>query len=497
MATATADDLSRGVRSLEVLGAKLLGGTPPTYTDPPSALLLIVLTGLLVGILAVFFSLAEYNEIRSNWPLYQCSPSVMPFAKFYGHDLNATINFCMQQAVKEHAPGVVAPIYKAIGEVATTVDGVFTKAEAVESGVSSLLSGFQTFVTNFVNSMRLVGTRMRMSAVRIREIFGRIHGIFIAFAYAGISALTFGENLACNPLVTFMGTISGVDVCCFAPETEVVREDRNPVRIDTIRIGDRLAGGARVTSVYQFSGSHTQMVQIAGIKVSAGHYVRAPAGSKMIPAAEHPLAIRIPSISLLICLATDTHRISVLPGEAGNNRIYEFADYEESTDPAVTDAAQQAAETILNGVAGVEDPLPDYGLGFGPSISVQMSGGFWVPLTGVRIGDVLATGARVAGVIQEECALTTEIEPGVHIAAAQLLLDPTLGRWRRVGRIWPEWTRTAEEKPRILYHLLVSGGDNSFMIRSPTGHRFLARDYSEVDDDAVQAPYDAALDGRM
>lgn len=492
-ATATEDDLSRGIRQLEVLGAKLVGGTPPTYTDPPSPLLLIVLTGLLIGILAVFLSLAEYNEIRTNWSEYQCSPSVMPFAKFYGHDLNETINFCMQQAVKEHAPGVVEPIYKAIGAVANTVDGVFTKAEAVEGGVATLLSGFETFVTNFVNSLRLVGTRIRMSVVRIREIFGRIHGIFIAFAYAGISALTFGENLVCNPLVTFMGTITGVDVCCFAPDTRVLLESGRTVRIDQIRIGDKLASPCgRVTSTYRFDGRSTQMVQIDNIVVSAGHYVEGGSGPGMIPASAHPLAVPVASIPNLICLATEGNRIPVVRRDSS---ILICADYEESSDPAVAGAAQQAAEAFLNGVTGVGEPLPDYSLGLGSAISVQLAGsnnrGPWVPITGVQIGDRLGNGGIVAGLIQEECELLTELEPGVHVAAAQLLLSQG---WRRAGRLLPEATFEVEG-PRILYHLLVAGGDNSFLVRTPSGQHYLVRDYSEVDDPSVQEPYDRAITG--
>lgn len=491
------DDLSRGLRQLDVLGAKLTGGTPPTYTDPPSPILLLVLTGILGGILAVFFAFAEYTEIKANWAEYQCSPSVMPFAKFYGHDLNATINFCMQQAVKEHAPGVVEPIYKAIGAVAMTVDGVFTKAEAVEGGVSSLLAGFETFVTNFVNSLRLVGTRIRMSVVRIREIFGRVHGIFIAFAYAAISAITFGENLVCNPLVTFMGTITGVDVCCFAPETRVLRADGRVARIDQIRIGDRLVGGSRVCSTYQFTGYSAPMVQIGDIRVSAGHYVRGEDG-RMVAAGEHPLAFRIPSLPTLICLATVNHRIPVLSGRGGDmgvGELYDFADYEESSEPEVCAAAQRAAETFLNGPEGVGEPVADYSLGLGAGISVQMARGLWVPITGVSIGDRLHDGGVVAGIIQEECPMVTEMEPGVHVAAAQLLLSPeTSGLWQRAGRLWPSATTTAgAAAPRVLHHLLVAGGDNSFRIRTPEGRVFLVRDYSEVDDVSVQEPYDEAV----
>jgi hypothetical protein len=495
---ATTDDLSRGIRQLEVLGAKLVGGTPPTYTDPPSPIVFVAITALLFGVLAVMLAMAEYNEIRANWAEYQCSPAVMPFAKFYGHDLNATINFCMQQAVKEHAPSVVEPIYKAIGAISTTVDGVFTKAEAVESGVVSLLAGFESFVTNFVNSLRLVGTRLRMSVVRIKEIFGRVHGIFIAFAYAAISALTFGENLACNPLVTFMGTITGVDVCCFAPETRVRMADGRGERMDRLWVGDRLGNGARITSVYRFDGRTTPMVRIDGdngVTVSAGHYVWDEVADRMVAAADYPGAVPVPSLPILYCLATDTNQIPVVSLGTGQTLI--CADYEESSDPVVTAAAQRAAEAVLNRGAPAEEPLADYGLGLDPGCRVLLADGSWAPLATLTIGTALTGGRRVAGVIWEECAMTVEVEPGVFFAAAQLAWDASEGRWRRIGRMRSDRCRQEPAaEPRLLRHLLVSGADNSFWLQTPGQQRFQVRDYSEVADDSIQEPYDRAVTGQ-
>ncbi len=476
--------LSETTQQLKVLGAQLTGAPPPVYIDPPSPLVFVFLTTILVGCMFFFLSIAEYQVIRTHWSEYRCSPAIMPFAKFYGHDLNETINFCMQQAVKEHAPGVVEPIFKAIGEVTTVVEGVFAKAEAVEDGVSTLLSGFESFVTNFVNSLGLVGTRIRMSVVRIKEIFGRVHGIFIAFAYAAISAITFGENLVCNPLVTFMGTITGVDVCCFAPETRVILENGTLARIDRIWIGDRLQGGGRVTSVYRFDGRTTRMVRLKGsIIVSAGHYVEDPSG-KMVPAGSYPGAVPVDSVPLLYCLATDNHRIPIYTGDS-----LICADYEESSDPSVTAEAQRAAESALN--AGVtETPFADYGLGLDPSCRVEDNEGNWIPLDRVSIGTVLRGGATVTGVIWEECNTTVAVEPGVFMAAAQLIWDSERRQWRRAGRLLPE---AAAGGTRLLRHLMIGEGGGTLEVRGPGGSRFWVRDYCEIADDAIQAPYDAAI----
>lgn len=211
----------------------------------------------------------------------------------------------------------------------------------------------------------------------------------------------------------------------------------------------------------------------------------------MIPAGDHPAAVVVLPALELICLATDTHQIPIY--EPMDGTILECADYEESSDTEVCAAAQRAAEEELNGVGNAEEPVSDYSLGLdGAVFQVQVAGGSWIPLSDACIGMELATGGIIAGVIQEECGLLTEIEPGVTMAAAQLLLSGETGRWRRACRMWPRRTLVAGE-PRILTHLLVAGGDHSFLVRTPERRRFLVRDYCEVEDDAIQAPFDAAL----
>lgn len=505
MSSVTETNISQGLHTMDILGAKLAGDPPESYTTPPSPLLLIVLSGVLYGILMIFLSSAEYNEIRQNWSAYRCSPAVMPFAKFYGHDLNETINFCMQQAVKEHAPGVIEPIYRAVADVTTTMDSTFDKAVAIEEGVSSLLVGFDSFVTNFVNSMRLVGTRMRMSVVRINEIFGRIHGIFIAFAFAAISAITFGESLACNPLVTFMGTITGVDVCCFPPGTPVLMQDGSVKPMELIRIGDVLGSGCgRVTSIYDFLGDQTELVQIGTVQVSRGHYVFLPSSSSsseqlignFVEAGEHPDSIPVSRVPRLVCLATNTHRIPIL----NHNAVMIFADYEESDDPEVLAEAKKIAETLINEKEketkeseANSNTIIDYSLGLDPDrcfISIDHQS--VLQLRDVQLGDRLINGTHVVGIIQEECSTIVEFN-SMCMSASMLVKDDNRCDWTRVCNRVPATKIKILETPIILTHLLL-GGDHMLSIQNADGKQFWVRDYCEIEDDLVQAPFSAAIE---
>jgi hypothetical protein len=464
-----------------------------TYIKPPSLLYLVGLVAVLAFVVFVLMEMSNYREIRRNWVHYRCNPSITAFASFYGHSLEETMNFCIGEAVKQHAPGVITPIYEGVQKTMGVVDGVYEKAQAVETGVASLLGGFETFVINFANSFRLVGTRIRMSIIRIRDIFTRVYGTFIAFAYAGISALTLGENLACNPLTCFVATIAGGDepeCCCFAPTTMVAMADGTHREIFRVKIGDELrccsnSSSTRVTSYYVFDGRETTMVNIAGIHVSANHYLRDPSDS-MVRADAHPLAVPAASRADLVCLGTTTNTIPIV----GETQIMEFADYEESEEPAVVAAAQAAAERAL-GNPNPGPPITDYSLGLDPMFQIPLRNGRSIPLADIVVGELLENGSRVLGVIHEECQTVCCSPGGLWISAAQLVFQPEHGRWNRAARIWLslQWQT---QQPRILVHLLLTGGDGSFIAMDARGAGFLKfRDYAEHAD--TQAPYDACL----
>jgi hypothetical protein len=450
-----------------------------SFVSPPSLLVLGAITLLLVLIAAGLAAMSNYANVRANWAEYRCEPSVTPFAKFYGFDLEETINFCIGQSVKEHAPGVINPIYAGINKITGVVDGVYTKVEAVEGGVSGLLSGFKTFITNFENSFRLLGTRIRMAFIRIKDIFARVYGIFIAFAYAAISAITFGENLICNPLVTFVAGFAGVDICCFAPDTQIIMADGSTKAIRDVTLGDRLVGDVEVVSTYLFDGAGTRMYKIHGIHVSGNHYV-AKADGELVRVDAHPAATPAPELDRLWCLGTSTH---IIPIQTPGGRTLVFADYEESSDPAVIAAAQRIAETKLNPHMAPGPTVADYSLGLDPTLSVQMANGTWKPMGTVAIGDRVTSGGQVVGLIRETCESVC-LSPGGHmVSAAQLIWMKD--RWIRAAHLWP----VAEGIEATLYHVMIDN-DQPLAICGD-GEYFLVRDYAEITDRAIQEPYDA------
>jgi hypothetical protein len=478
------DDLrEEASRVLQKVGAYLESDGDPqvmaAFKEPPGLMVLVFLSAALALILWIVAEIGNYVEIRNNWTHYQCMPSIAPFAKFYGHDLKETMNFCISQQVKEHAGGVITPIYKGVLEVQTVVDGVFAKAETVESGITGLLKGFETFVVNFMNSFRLLGVRVRMSVIRIKEIFQRVFGIFIAFAFAAISAITFGENLICNPLVTFVGTIAGVDICCFAPETRVRMADGSMRAIGCVAIGDRLSDGGRVTSCFTFDGRTVPMVSIHGVHVSANHSLWI--GHAWVAAGDHPAAVPVPSRSQILCLSTTTNMIPVVSPATGVADLL-FTDYEETSDPTVAAAAQAAAERALNQSGPGSPPMESFALGLDPTLLVLVDGGDWRPVANLAIGDRLANGTRVTGVVREWCDDVRLTPAGSRISAAQLVRGLAGRGWFRAGRRFQE-----RAPPAILCQIFLDTND-CFTVAN-TRELWSVRDYQEWHGSETQEPY--------
>jgi len=480
------DALQAAIRANELFMTSMGSNADPalqkTFHIPFSPLVALGITAFFVAIVFVLVAMNSYKMVRANWTTYRCQPEITPFAAFYGYNLEETMNFCVGELVKEHAPGVINPIYNTVEKVMGVVDGVYEKAESIEGGVVGLLSGFESFVANFMNSMRLVNMQIRMSAVRIKDIFGRLYGSFFSIVFAGISAITFGSNLTCNPLVVFIAGLAGADICCFHPDTLIVMDDGSAKRICTVRIGDVLEDGVMVTSIYEFNGSQTTMVSLYGIQVSGNHYVRS--AGRFIRADRHPAAVPTPSFSRIWCLGTNRNTIPVL-NQLG--RTEEFADYEESEEPSVVRKTQEVAETLLNGPGSRPGPpVADYSLGIDPRALVLMATGKWKQLSEIQIGDVIAPDRSVvSSVIDEYCRICSESPDGVIMAAAQLVDDE--GRWVRATHIF---NRIGD--PYILRHLFVDRG--LFIIRAAGSTRlYRVRDYREVDSPEMQAAYDDAL----
>lgn len=501
----------------EVYASATQTALPPEIKEAAGAspFTLAVIAAILGAIAWIIAEFSNYQEIKKNWSTYRCMPSVMPFAAFYGQNLGETMRFCTGEAVREHAPGVIDPIIAGINKATGVVEGVYDEVKEISGGITDLMTGFENFVVGFMNSFRLIGTRVRMTFVRMKSIFDRVYGVFLSFSFAAISAITFGQNMVCNPMVTFMGEITGVDTCCFAPNTMIRMEDGSSKEIHRVRIGDRLFSESEepclVTGVFQFDGKDVPMVTLNGVEVSGNH--RLNQRGRWLPASAHPLAIPSPSLTSIICLNTSNHRIPVGDSTVfGSKELLWFTDYEETEDPVVVLTAKRLAECSLN--VAEQSQNTDYSLGLDPRLHVVMEDGSWRLITDVRTGDHLKSATRdpcyVTGIAEEIVDSTVKIAGTEYlIGASQIIREDASVRWHladaqptpstlRVSG-WhrastADWTVGPSDKK--LRHLFVTGGEFTIAYKFyDVPFMWQVRDYSEAA--ITQIPYDAFMDSTI
>jgi hypothetical protein len=212
----------------------------------------------------------------------------------------------------------------------------------------------------------------------------------------------------------------------------------------------------------------------------------------MIHAAEHPTAVSAPSLLTIYCLATTTNTIPVIAGD-GSGCVYQFADYEESYDPAVIAETQAAVETTLNGADGAGPTVADYSLGLDTRFCVRRQNGSTLTMNGLRIGDVLESGGRVSGIVHEACEEVCAVPDTGDLVVSSAQLVFWGGRWQRAGNVWPRMRRGPDALPLI--HVLLDG-NKTFTVDTAVGP-LPVRDYAEHEDDSVtQAAYDRVVVGK-
>jgi hypothetical protein len=325
-----------------------------------------------------------------------------------------------------------------------------------------------------------------MSFIKMNNLMGRVFGTMFAVIFMGMSALTAANNTANNDLVVFLSEF------CFDPSTPVKMADGSYLAIVHLQIGDELAPifgtnhVPRVTSTFVFDGSRTPMVTIGDVTVSSQHFVEYK--GEWIHAGAHPSAIPRPSIPTMICLNVTGNQFYV-----GHQEI-KVRDYDEDNSPGTAAEAMRIALSALKGrhLDKLESSEElDYSLGFDPAFEVELASGVWKPAHQVRIGDTLAGGDRVVGIVRESCPNTVYIPGGGFVSEAQLVHYGDM--WDRAATHWPI-VRVNDN--RTLIQFVMENG-RPIIARvggsSSDTKTFYFRDYREVPLPEMETPYEQAV----
>ncbi len=447
---------------------------------------LIIVTILMVVAVVGFYQFTAFNEVVNNWEKYRCDVSVLPFAGFYGKNAEENFNYCMTQMLTSKASSFTGPF----ASILTTIVGaMMTFMQSLNSFrvmLGSLTGGVGKVFQEFTDRFNFLYNNIQVTATRMQFLFKRLISTFISIIFLGSSAVTAGMNFGDTFLFKFLDTF------CFDPETLIELSGGAVRAVKAVNLGDVLADGSRVKSVYRFYSRGVPMVRFVGphgpVLVSTNHYMKDDEGH-WIRCEEHPDAQPMGdwgSDRPLVCFDTDTHHIPF--------GSYVFSDYDETN--ATDTASMKLVDARLNNVPH-EDLPPHYDWPYMPCMSpetlVKMKDGSRKALKDCTIGDALETGVVVGVVgrlVSQVCmyrGVAVTPSTGVWVPGS----GTDAGRWIRCGFMAP--VHPLDGEAVFMMPLVMSS--STIPIVGINGEELMVRDFMELMSHDIEGPTEEAMLG--
>ena len=434
----------------------------------------IILLFVMIGIWVILLVVADTSDVSKNWPKYRCSPMVMPFASFFGHDTTENFNYCLTSMINQEAGGAVSPIFQILGTFLGTLTTLVSVANNMRLEMATFMGGVNTIFQNFTDRFVQLSSNIRITSERIRMLMGRVYGTFFALIFMSMSAITATTNFSETFLFKFLDTF------CFDPDTEVSIVNKGKIAVKDVKTDDVFTNGSRVTATFSFLADGQPMVELPGnIRVSTNHYVQFK--GKWVRSDQHPDAKPIAPWSggtqrPLICFNTSDHRIPV-----GN---YLFLDYDETE--LADKETMKWVESRINAKRSTEHNEYEYSTLMGPATLVKLKKGGSKLACAVELGTELSMG-KVIAVIQKKSTYVCQLPTGEWVTPGLLLWDSKLSQWFRAG---DRYTIQFDSLGWTYYSFIVSPTAN---IELASGT--VARDYFEVHSPDTEQFYEKAITG--
>jgi hypothetical protein len=176
---------------------------------------------------------------------------------------------------------------------------------------------------------------------------------------------------------------------CFAGDTSIKLAGKNgSKKIKDIVIGDVLENGAKVTAVLKLAAADQDVYNLNGVLVSGEH--RILLGKSWLNVKDHPASIHVPEFNepFLYCLNTDKKCFTIADAT--------YSDWDDIDDKVLADLKQNCVDLPANfGLADIHSQL-DYGF-HGNKTFVKLMDGTILPISSVKVNDVLASGDKACG----------------------------------------------------------------------------------------------------
>ena len=483
--------------------------------------LFITTLGLTAGLAFMLVS-GDIQNIKENWDSRRCELPIMIMgslfksSSFQGSSsefATENMNFCTRQLAKSVLVLVLAPVTAILGNQSNVLGVLGESLNMMRTLLSNATGSFGKLIEPFYRRFLLIGGNFRVVFQQFLSAMNRVFAIAISQLFMGISAVVGMQNVVSFvikvvmivmaviiaifillffvlapflPIIlTVIGilasvgvAVSGTEVFCFSPDTEILMENGRTKPISQIQVGDTLPNKGVVEGVLLTTRDPMKpMFSYKGIKVSGSHLVWE--NKKWVPVncSENAENIHYEGERLYSLRTTSREIFGKSPS---TGEIILFKDWEEIPEGNDTLDAEwdilvqeMLGNTIIQKIPSTTDPL------FSPNCFVVKDARL-VPISTIQIGDLIGINtkgekARVLGVY-----------------TGKVFMDPavTHEKWATDGVWWKRdenWLHTPsrivpEKIPVHGVHLITDAG--LFWLHAGT-HSGIVRDFTEVGSDQI------------
>ena len=146
-------------------------------------LLAIIIIFIFVGIYMFNILTVGIENIKKNWPVYRCNPTVMPFADKFGHDAKENFDYCIQNMQSDYMNYLLEPINYSIDLINQSAANSNFGLQGARNMMSNMrfMSAdiFQNIFGVFLNTLIVFQTII----IKMRDMLGKVVGVIASMMY--------------------------------------------------------------------------------------------------------------------------------------------------------------------------------------------------------------------------------------------------------------------------------------------------------------------------
>jgi hypothetical protein len=151
-----------------------------------------------IFIIAVFIGLYIANilaigkkNIEKNWPIYRCSPLVMPFANMFGHDTMKNFTYCIQTMQTDFMGPFLAPSNYTNAVAAENIKTSVKTNKNTMGMFAYIRSAVMNNFSGLYNVFGSLGVILQYMVNKIKDMISKVTGIYMAtFSILQASGIT-------------------------------------------------------------------------------------------------------------------------------------------------------------------------------------------------------------------------------------------------------------------------------------------------------------------